>query len=121
MLTDLFFAFIFGGLFCAIAQILIDKTSLTPAKILVFYVIFGVFLGAIGVYEPLFKLAGAGISLPLIGFGGVVAKGVRDAVDLYGIWGILRGPVAAMSVGVCAALLCGFAASLLFKSKSKRL
>ena len=121
MLLKLFFSFLVGGALCAIAQILIDKTALTPAKILVLYVTFGVALGAVGLYEPLLKLAGAGITLPLVGFGGAVAKGVREAVDSDGLWGVIKGPVSSMSAGVNVALLCGFLASLFFTGKSKRL
>ncbi|MBQ8688932.1 MAG: SpoVA/SpoVAEb family sporulation membrane protein [Clostridia bacterium] len=121
MLLKLIFAFIVGGALCAIAQILIDKTALTPAKILVLYVTVGVGVGAVGLYEPLVKLAGAGITLPLVGFGGAVARGVKEAVDAEGLWGVIKGPVTSMSAGVNAALLCGFVASLFFKGKSKRL
>lgn len=121
MLLKLFLSFAVGGLLCAIAQILIDKTALTPAKILVVYVVFGVFLGGIGLYEPIFKAAGAGISLPLVGFGGNVAKGVKEAVDSGGLMGVIKGPMSAMSAGVTLALLLGFIYSLVSKSKSKRL
>lgn len=119
MIVKLILAFLIGGIFCAIAQILIDKTSLTPAKILVIFVCFGVLLGAVGLYEPIFKLAGCGISLPIVGFGGVVAKGVKEAVDEFGILGVLKGPFSSMSAGVLASLLLGFIVSLLFHSKPK--
>ena len=121
MILKLILAFLVGGLLCAIAQILIDKTALTPAKILVVYVLFGIFLGGIGVYEPIFKAVGAGISIPLVGFGGSVAKGVREAVDNFGLLGILKGPMASMSAGVTLALVLGFIFSLISKSRSKRL
>ena len=121
MLLKLLLAFLVGGFLCSIAQRLIDKTSLTPAKILVLYVVFGVFIGAIGIYEPIFKIAGAGISLPLIGFGGSVAKGVKEAVDSGGLMGVIKGPMTSMSAGVTLALLLGFVFSLFSKSKSKRL
>ena len=121
MLIKTLFAFAVGGIICLIAQILIDKTKLTPAKILVSYVVFGVFLGAIGLYEPLFKLAGCGASLPLIGFGASVAKGVREAISEEGLIGILKGSFTAMSAGATLALALGFAASLLFRGKSKNL
>lgn len=121
MLIKSIFAFIIGGLFCAFAQILIDKTSLTPAKILVFYVVFGVFLGGVGLFEPLFDFAGCGASIPLVGFGGNVAKGVKKAVDEMGFFGVLGGAFSAASIGCTTALLTGFLASLLFKGKSKRL
>ena len=119
MIVKLILAFLIGGIFCAVAQILIDKTSLTPAKILVIFVCFGVLLGAIGLYEPIFKLAVCGISLPIVGFGGVVAKGVKEAVDEFGILGVLKGPFSSMSAGVLASLLLGFIVSLLFHSKPK--
>ena len=121
MLLKLMLSFIVGGLFCALAQILIDKTTLTPAKILVIYVVFGIFLGGVGLYNIIFEYAGAGISLPLIGFGGAVAKGVREAVDKYGIMGILKGPLSSMSAGVTLSLFLGYIYSLLFKAKSKKL
>lgn len=121
MMTKLLLSFIVGGFFCFLAQLLIDKTALTPAKILVVYVVFGVFLGGVGLYEPIFEAAGAGISLPLIGFGGNVAKGVREAVDESGLMGVIKGPMTAMSAGVTLALLLGFFYSLVSKSKSKRL
>ncbi len=121
MLIRLILSFLVGGLLCLASQLLIDKTSLTPAKILVIYVVFGVFLGAVGAYDFIFKYVGAGISLPLIGFGGSVAKGVREAVDSYGAMGILKGPLSSMSAGVTLALLLGYIYSLISKSKSKRL
>lgn len=121
MLEKLIFSFLVGGLCCLAAQILIDKTKITPARILVSYVIFGVFLGAFGFYEIIFKYAGCGISLPLIGFGASIAKGVREAVDTDGLLGILKGPFTAMSAGATLSLLLGFLASLFFKGKSKRL
>ncbi len=121
MILKILLSFIVGGFFCALAQVLIDKTSLTPARILVTYVVTGVALGAIGLYEPLFELSGCGVSLPLIGFGGSLAKGVREAVDEEGIWGVLKGPVASMSAGVGVAVITGFLASLTVKGKSKRL
>ena len=121
MLTKALFAFLIGGLFCVFAQILIDKTKLTPARILVFYVTLGVFLGAVGVFTPLFNLAGTGATLPLVGFGANVAKGVREAVDEKGVMGILGGAFSASAVGCTTALISGFLASLFFKGKSKRL
>lgn len=121
MFVSSLIAFAVGGLFCAAAQILIDKTALTPAKILVFYVVFGVFLGAVGIYKPLFEFAGCGASLPLIGFGGGVAEGVREAVEKEGIFGVLGGAFSAAAVGCTVSLLLGFIASLFFRGKSKRL
>lgn len=121
MLLKLFLSFLIGGLLCAVAQLLIDKTSLTPAKILVVYVVAGVLLGGVGLYEPILNTVGAGISLPLIGFGGGLAKGVKEAIDEFGLIGILKGPLSAMSAGVTLALLLGFIFSVVAKSRSKRL
>ena len=121
MIIKILLAFIVGGALCALAQVLIDKTTLTPARILVAYVVLGVIIGAVGLYEPIFEAVGCGISLPLVGFGGAVAKGVREAVDSDGIWGIIKGPFTAMSAGVNVALILGFICSLIFKGKSKRL
>lgn len=112
-------AFIVGGLFCVIAQILIDKTKLTPARILVLYVVAGVFLGAVGVYKPLFEFAGAGASTPLTGFGYLISKGVRKAVDEKGLLGALTGPLTAASGGTAAALVAGFLVALIAKGKPK--
>ena len=114
-------AFLIGGAFCLIGQVLIDRTKLTPARILVCYVVFGVILSAVGFYEPIFEAVGCGISLPLVGFGGAVASGVREAVDKDGLWGVIKGPFTAMSAGVNFALILGFLSSLFFKGKSKRL
>ena len=113
-------AFIIGGIICVIAQILIDKTKLTPARILVFYVVCGVILGAIGIYEPIKELAGAGATVPLTGFGYNIYKGVREAVDKQGLLGSLTGPLTAAAGGTAAALVFGFFASLIFKAKPKR-
>ena len=113
-------AFIIGGALCIIAQILIDRTKLTPARILVFYVMVGVALGALGLYEPLVKLGGAGATVPLTGFGYNISKGVREAVEERGLIGALTGPLTAASGGTTAALICGFIASLIFKAKPKR-
>lgn len=121
MLLKSICSFAVGGLVCLIAQVLIDKTKITPAKILVSYVVFGVFFGAVGLYDPIFEVAGCGISLPLIGFGSNIAKGVREAVDSDGFLGILRGSFTAMSAGATLALLLGFLASVFFKGKSKKL
>lgn len=115
-----FWAFLVGGLICVIAQILLDKTKLTPARILVIYVVGGVFLGAIGVYGPLKKLAGAGATVPLTGFGYNIYNGVREAVDRDGLLGALSGPLVAASAGTAAALIFGFLAALIFNSKPKR-
>ena len=112
-------AFLVGGLFCVVAQILIDKTSLTPARILVGYVVAGVILGAVGLYQPLVDFAGAGASVPLTGFGNTIAKGIREAVDERGLIGALTGALTAASGGTAAALIFGFLASVFFKSKRK--
>ena len=112
-------AFAIGGAFCLIAQILIDRTRLTPARILVSYVVIGVLLGAIGVYKPLVEWAGAGASVPLTGFGYNLAKGVREAVDEKGFLGIFTGGFQACAGGICAAIVSGIIVSLLFKDRDK--
>ena len=119
-LTRLILSFLVGGVICVIAQLLIDLTNLTPARILVLYVCLGVFLGGIGIYDKIFSFAGAGISVPLIGFGGTVAKGVMESVDEKGLLGILTGPFSAASVGCSAALIFGYLICLIFKGKPKR-
>lgn len=121
---ELFFdclkAFAVGGGFCVIAQLLIDLTSLTPAKILVTYVTFGVLLGALGLYEPLRDFAGCGASVPLVGFGGTVALGVRAAVEADGLIGALTGGMTAAAGGTTAALCFGYIAALVFRGKRRR-
>lgn len=112
-------AFLVGGLLCAIGQILIDRTKLTPARILVSYVVIGVALGALGVYQPLVEFAGAGATVPLTGFGNSLAKGVREAVDEAGFIGILTGGLKATAGGIAAAIISGLLASLIFKPKDK--
>lgn len=112
-------AFLVGGLLCLIGQILIDKTKLTPARILVCYVVMGVFLGGIGVYKPLVEFAGAGATVPLTGFGYNLAKGVKEAVDQDGFLGILTGGLKATAGGITAAVMAGLLASLIFKTKDK--
>ena len=112
-------AFVIGGLLCVIAQILLDKTKLTPARILVAYVVTGVFLGALGLYGYLADFAGAGALTPLTGFGYLVSEGVRESVDEKGLLGALHGPLSAAAIGTTAALLFGFLASLIFKGKRK--
>ena len=114
------YAFIVGGLLCVIAQILIDKTKLTPARILVIYVCSGVFLTAVGLYKPLVDLAGGGATTPLTGFGYLIATGVKEAVDEKGLLGALTGGLTATSAGIAAAIIFGFLASLVFSSKPKR-
>ncbi|MBQ8338402.1 MAG: stage V sporulation protein AE [Oscillospiraceae bacterium] len=112
-------AFFVGGLFCVVGQILIDKTNLTPARILVAYVVAGVILGGLGLYEPLVKFAGAGASVPLTGFGNTLAKGVRDAVDTQSLWGALTGGLKATAGGIAAAIFFGLVMGIIFKSKEK--
>lgn len=112
-------AFIVGGLLCVIGQILIDKTKLTPARILVMYVVAGVFLQVIGVYEPLVEFGGAGATVPLTGFGYSLAKGVEKAVTEQGLLGIFTGGLTATAGGIAAAILFGVIASVLSKSKEK--
>lgn len=112
-------AFICGGLLCLIGQILIDKTSLTPARILVSYVVVGVIMSAVGLYGPFADFAGAGASVPLTGFGHTLAKGVREAIDEKGALGILTGGLRATAAGITAAIVGGLLASLIFKAKDK--
>lgn len=112
-------AFLIGGLLCLIGQILIDKTKLTPARILVSYVVIGVFLGAIGVYEPLVEFAGAGATVPLTGFGYNLAKGVKEAVGKEGFLGVLSGGLKATAGGITVAIAAGLLMSLIFKPKDK--
>ncbi len=114
------YSFLVGGAICAICQVLIDLTALTPARVLVGLVITGAFLSAVGLYEPLFEAAGCGASVPLMGYGASIIKGVREAVDSSGLIGILKGPFSAGSIGCTAALLFGFLFSLLFSSKPKK-
>lgn len=118
-MMEYFIAFFVGGVICVIGQIFIDKTKLTPARILVGYVVVGVILGAIGVYKPLVDFAGAGASVPLSGFGNILAKGVRDAVDENGFIGILTGGLRAASGGITAAIVAGLIVALVFKAKDK--
>ena len=112
-------AFIVGGLLCLVGQILIDKTKLTPARILVGYVIAGVFLGALGLYKPLVDFAGAGATVPLTGFGYTLAKGVHKAIDSFGFIGVLTGGLSASAGGIAAAILSALIVSILFKAKDK--
>lgn len=112
-------AFLVGGIFCLIGQILIDKTKLTPARILTCYVVVGVFLSAIGVYQYLVDFAGAGASVPLTGFGHSLAKGVREAVNTDGLLGALSGGLTATAGGIAAAVIFGLMAALIFPSKDK--
>ena len=112
-------AFLVGGILCLIAQILIDKTKLTPARILVSYVVIGVILGALGLYQPLVEFAGAGATVPLTGFGNTLAKGVKETVQEDGFLGIFTGGLKATAGGITAAIFAGLLASILFKAKDK--
>lgn len=112
-------AFLVGGLLCMAGQILIDKTKLTPARILVSYVVLGVILGGVGVYKPLAEFAGAGATVPLTGFGYSIAKGVKEAVQEDGFLGILTGGLKATAGGITAAIVAGLLASFLFRPRDK--
>lgn len=112
-------AFLVGGALCLIGQVLIDRTKLTPARILVAYVVAGVFLGAIGVYEPLVKFAGAGATVPLTGFGYTLSKGVREAIREDGFLGIFTGGLKATAGGISAAVFAGLLAGFLFRARDK--
>ena len=116
---DYLFAFLVGGTVCLFAQLLIDLTKLTPARILVIYVVLGVFLGAVGLFEPLADFAGCGITVPLVGFGGNVARGVRESVSESGLIGALTGGLSAASGGTAAALCFGYLVALFCHSKPK--
>ena len=112
-------AFLIGGAICLVGQLLIDKTKLTPARILVSYVVAGVILGAVGLYEPFAEFAGAGAAVTLTGFGNTLAKGVREAVDEQGFLGIFIGGLRATAGGITAAITAGLLAALLFRPKDK--
>ena len=119
MLMDIIKAFLVGGALCAVGQLLIDFTNLTPARILTGYVVAGVFLSAVGLYKPFAKFAGAGASVPLTGFGHLLAEGIRKTIEKDGFLGIFTGGLTAAAGGVTAALLFGLIASLIFKQKDK--
>ena len=112
-------AFLVGGALCLIGQILIDKTKLTPARILVCYVVAGVVLGAVGLYPKLIEFAGAGASVPLTGFGSLLAKGVKETIAKDGFLGIFTGGLKAAAGGITAAIVAGLTASFLFRPKDK--
>ncbi|MBP3654970.1 MAG: stage V sporulation protein AE [Oscillospiraceae bacterium] len=112
-------AFLVGGSLCLIGQILIDKTKLSPARILTAYVVGGVILGAIGIYEPFAKWAGAGATIPLLGFGNTLAKGVRTAVAKDGLLGAFIGGFTSAAGGICAAVFFGFLVAVAFKAHDK--
>ena len=113
-------AFWVGGAICALVQILLDKTKLLPGRVMVLLVCSGAVLGAVGVYEPFTKFAGAGATVPLLGFGNVLWKGVKEAVDKNGFIGIFMGGFKASAVGISAALVFGYLASLIFDPKMKK-
>lgn len=113
-------AFIVGGAICVVGQILLSKTAMTPARILVLFVTLGVFLTALGLYEPLVKLAGAGAEVPLTGFGYSLAKGVFKGVDQYGILGVLTGGITGTAGGITAAIVFGYLVAVIFKPKTKK-
>lgn len=112
-------AFLIGGLICVVGQIFIDKTKLTPARIMVGYVVAGVILGGIGIYNGFSEFAGAGATVPLLGFGNSLANGVRETIDEKGFLGIFTGGLTMTAGGICAAMLFGYISSLIFKPKSK--
>lgn len=117
---DLTKAFLVGGALCALGQVLIDKTGLTPARILTAYVVAGVILGGLGVYPPFARWAGAGATIPLLGFGNTLAQGVKKAVAEQGFLGVFTGGLTAAAGGICAAVVFGYLAALLFRPKEKR-
>ncbi len=119
IIIDLLKAFLVGGLICLVGQVLIDFTKMTPARILVAFVVIGVVLGAIGVYGPLADWAGAGATVPLTGFGYALARGVKEAINGEGARGILTGAFTAASGGITAAIICGIIASLITRPKEK--
>lgn len=119
MFMEYVWAFLIGGLLCAIGQVLIDLTKLTPARILTSYVVAGVILGGLGWYQPIIDLAGGGATVPLTGFGHLLAKGVRKAVDQNGFIGIFMGGFTSAAVGISAAIFFGLITALVFKSGSK--
>ncbi len=119
MVSDVLKAFAVGGGICVIGQLLIDLTKMTPGKVLVLFVVLGVVLGAVGVYEPLVDFAGAGATTPLTGFGYALYKGTRQAVIEKGILGAVSGPFSSASVGIMAAVLCGLVVSIFARPKDK--
>ncbi len=114
-----FNAFWVGGLFCVVAQLLISKTKVSPARILVTYVVAGVILGGMGIYKPLVEFAGAGATVPLTGFGYLIAKGTKEAIERMGLLGALSGGLSATAAGIAAAVFFGFLVALIFKPKDK--
>ena len=120
LVFDIVKAFLVGGLICVIGQILVDLTKLTPAKILVMFVVVGVILGAVGVYEKIADFGGAGATVPLTGFGFNLAKETKKAVEEEGLLGVLSGPLSAASVGTMAAIICGLIASVFARPKDRK-
>ena len=116
---DYIIAFIVGGSICAIVQILMDKTKLMPGRIMVILVCLGTVLGALGIYEPFAEWAGAGATVPLVGFGNTLFKGMKEAIDKDGFLGLFKGGFTASAVGISSALIFGYLASLCFKPKMK--
>ncbi len=112
-------AFLVGGLICVIGQLLIDYTKLTPARILVIFVVTGVILGGLGVYQPLVEWAGAGATVPLTGFGNALAQGTKEIIREEGALGIITGPLSSSAAGITVALVCGLIASFIARPKSK--
>ena len=121
MFYSILLSFLVGGAICAAVQLVIDKTRLTPARILVALVVLGVFLYAVGAYEPLLSLFGSGVALPLLGFGGAIARGTREAVDSSGLIGALTGGLSATSSGIALTLSLGLLFSILFRPGAKRM
>lgn len=119
LVWDLIKAFVVGGFFCAIGQILLDYTKLTPARILVTFVVAGVVLGGLGLYAPIVDFAGAGATVPLTGFGNLLAEGVKKAIDSEGFIGIITGGLTSAAAGISAAILFGFLTALIFKPGKK--
>lgn len=119
LIYDLLKAFVVGGAICAVGQVLIDYTSLTPARILVAFVVLGVILGGIGVYQPLIEFAGAGASVPLLGFGATLAKGVTEAMTEKGLLGALTGGLTATAAGITTAMALSWLCAIMFKSGDK--
>lgn len=116
---DIIKAFIVGGLICVVGQLLIDYTKLTAGKILVLFVVLGVVLGALGLYEPLVEFAGAGATTPITGFGYTLVKGTKAAIAEEGLLGVIKGPLCSGAVGIMAAVICGLVASLFARPKDK--
>ncbi len=120
MFFDILKAFIVGGIICAIGQLLIDYTKLTPARILTGYVVTGVILSAVGIYKPIVEFAGAGATVPLTGFGHLLAEGIRKSVSKDGFIGVFTGGLTSAAGGITAAILFGLIAAVIFKQKDKK-